>query len=145
MEEDIIPEIPDYKLYKDRAIYIATFLGGPMVAGYLIAENFKQLGELQKAKRTWLIAIVATVVIFGSILLIPALEQLPNYIFPLTYTAIAYLLLLRFQFPQIEAHIAIGGQLYSGWRVFWIALIGGIVTIVAVLVAALIIYRETLQ
>jgi hypothetical protein len=35
MEETIISPIPDQKLYKDRAVYVGTFLGGPLVAGYI--------------------------------------------------------------------------------------------------------------
>lgn len=37
------------KIYKDRAIWAGTFLGGPLVAGYLIAENFKVFNEKKRA------------------------------------------------------------------------------------------------
>lgn len=50
MEENVLQPIPTFKLYKDKAIYLGTFIGGPLVAGYLIAENFKQLGQLGKVK-----------------------------------------------------------------------------------------------
>jgi len=38
------------KIYKAKEIYVGTFLGGPLVAGYTIAENFKIFGEIDKAK-----------------------------------------------------------------------------------------------
>jgi hypothetical protein len=39
MQEDIFPDIPKNKLYTDESIRIGTLLGGPLIAGYLIAEN----------------------------------------------------------------------------------------------------------
>ena len=51
MEETLAIKIPTQKIYKNRAIEIATFLGGPLVAGYLIAENFKAFNEPDKSKK----------------------------------------------------------------------------------------------
>ena len=67
MEENIITPIPEYKLYNGRAIYIGTFLGGPLVAGYLAAENFKRFGQPDKVRTAWVVAIIATVVIVGAV------------------------------------------------------------------------------
>jgi hypothetical protein len=55
------------KIYTDRLIWAGTFLGGPLVAGYLIAENFKVFNEPNKVKLTWIYAIIATIVIFGGV------------------------------------------------------------------------------
>jgi hypothetical protein len=33
------------KLYSSKAISGATFLGGPLAAGYLIGENFKAINK----------------------------------------------------------------------------------------------------
>ncbi len=41
------------RVYKTNMIYLGSWLGGPLVAGYLIAENFKAFGEFSKAKKTW--------------------------------------------------------------------------------------------
>jgi len=41
MEQKINIQTPTEKIYKDRAIGVGTFLGGPLAAGYLIAENLK--------------------------------------------------------------------------------------------------------
>ena len=64
MEEHIFPDTPTSKLYTENAIRVATFLGGPLIAGYLIADNYRQLGEERHIQTTWLITILATVAIF---------------------------------------------------------------------------------
>lgn len=89
MDQTINIQKPTKKIYKDRAISVGTFLGGPLVAGYFIAENFKVFGEYEKAKKTWIYTIIATVIIFGGIFLIPDDVKVPNQIIPLVYTGIA--------------------------------------------------------
>src|SRR6476620_7895496 len=108
-EENVLSVLPNFKLYNDRAIYVGTFLGGPLVAGYLAAENFKELGEPDKVRNTWIVAIGATILIFGSIFLIPNIEKIPNYIIPITYTLIAQFLVRRFQVAAIKNHVQNGG------------------------------------
>ena len=80
MSETIDKTIPKGKIYKDRAFWVGTFLGGPLVAGYLFSENFKSLGQPEKVKPTWIITIIATVVIFGGIFMIPENINIPNQI-----------------------------------------------------------------
>ena len=67
MEQEIIlnNQIPTEKIYKDKEVWVGTFLGGPLVAGYFIAKNFKVFGEADKARKTWVIAIIATMFLFG--------------------------------------------------------------------------------
>ncbi|MEO8712007.1 MAG: hypothetical protein ABI405_07795 [Parafilimonas sp.] len=138
MEENLISLVPDFKLYKDRAIYVGTFLGGPLVAGYLAAENFKQLGQYNKVKTTWIIAAVATIIIFGGVLLIPNVEKIPGYIIPLIYTVIAQFLVKHFQGKDINEHIKNGGQTYSVWRAVLIGLLGLVITFAVIFVILLL-------
>ncbi len=142
MEENLLPSQPTFKLYKDRAIYVGTFLGGPLVAGYLAAENFKQLGQKDKVKTTWIIAILATIIIFSGIFLIPNIEKVPNYIIPLVYTAIAQFLVQKFQGSAIKTHIEIGGQTYSIWRVVWIGLVGLVILLAIIFAIVLMTNKE---
>ena len=138
MEENILSSFPDYKLYNDRSIYVGTFLGGPLVAGYLAAENYKKLGQPTKVKNAWIIALIATLAILGAIFFIPGLEKIPNYLIPLIYTAIAQFLIQKFQGNAIKAHIAQGGQIYSTWRAVWIGLIGLLVLVALISVLILL-------
>jgi hypothetical protein len=145
MEENILPVQPTYKLYKDRAIYLGTFLGGPLVAGYLAADNFKQLGQPDKARMTWIIATSATIVILGSIFLIPNIERVPNYLIPLIYTAIAQFLVKKYQGAAIKTHIETGGQTFSTWRAVWIGLVGLLILFAVIFAIALLTDKEITQ
>ncbi len=131
---DLLTDIenPRQKVYKENAIALGTFLGGPLVAGYLIAENFKAFNQPEKAKKTWAYTIIATVVIFGSIFLIPDHVKMPNQIIPLIYTFIAAYLARHYQGKNIAAHLDSGGQLFSWWRAIAIGIIG-LVTIIVLI------------
>lgn len=125
-------QTPTHKIYKDRAVWLGAFLGGPLAAGYIIAENFKAFNQPDKAKKTWIYTIVATIVIFGGIFSIPDSVKIPNQIIPLIYTGIAYYLVQHFQGANITAHINSGGQLHSWWRTLSVGLVGLAIIIIAV-------------
>ena len=145
MEENLLSVPPNFKLYKDRAIYVGTFLGGPLVAGYLAAENFKQLDQPEKVKKAWTIAIIATVVIFGGIFLIPNMDKIPNYIIPLIYTGITQYLVQKYQGAAIKSHIEKGGQVYSVWRAVWIGLVGLAILLTIIFAIVLLTNKDVLQ
>lgn len=126
------------KIYKENLIYISTFLGGPIVASYLIAENFKVFNEPQKAKKTWFYAIIVSVVIFGGIFLIPNVQVIPNQIIPLLYTVIASFLVYHFQGENIKSHISAGGAIYNWWRAIGISFIGLAITTISIIGFALL-------
>jgi hypothetical protein len=136
--DNAIPEvnldhvIPEEKIYKSQAIGVGTFLGGPLVAGYLFSENFKSLGQPEKVKSTWIIAIISTIVIFGGAFLIPENSKIPNQLIPIVYSAIALGLFKKFQEKNATEHINSGGLVYSWWRVIGVAVIGLIITTAAI-------------
>jgi peptidoglycan/LPS O-acetylase OafA/YrhL len=144
-EENLLSLPPDFKVYKDRAVYIGTFLGGPLVAGYLSAENYKNLGQQDKVKTAWLIAIISTIVIIGIVFLIPNIEKVPSYIIPIVYAGIAQYLVQKNQGPAIKSHIEKGGQVYSVWRAVWIGLVGAALLFAIILAIALLSNKELLQ
>src|SRR4051812_27203146 len=71
MDVPLFPTTITNKVYKESAILIATLFGGPLVAGYLMAENFKQLGEPHKVKKTWLWTIVCLIAILIHAFAVP--------------------------------------------------------------------------
>lgn len=129
IEKSVFEEIPTNKIYSEKAITTGTFLGGPLVAGYLIAENFKAFGDYNKAKNTWIISILSTILIFGLIFLIPENIQIPNVIFPLIYMSIAGYLTKLYQQQKINEHINNRGEQFGWWRTIAISLVGCIITI----------------
>jgi hypothetical protein len=132
MEPEFIIQSPTSKIYNENAIRVATFIGGPLVAGYLIAEKFKAFNEPGKAKKTWIYTIVATVFIFGVAFLIPESDKIPHVVFPLLYTWAIYYLVRHFQGSFISSHISTGGQVYNWGRIIAVSLIGLAITFIAI-------------
>jgi hypothetical protein len=134
MEQISEVQTPEQKIYKDSAIYVGTFIGGPLVAGYLIAENFKTFNEPGKARMAWIYSIITTMIIFGGVFLIPDIEKAPRQVIPLAYTLIAYYLVKHYQGENINLHINSGGEIYNWWRTLGVALIGLIITLIVLYV-----------
>ncbi|WP_264530761.1 hypothetical protein [Flavobacterium sp. N502540] len=126
IEKSVFEEVPTEKIYTDNAIRVGTFLGGPLVAGYFLAENFKVFGDFGKAKRTWIITILATIFIFALIFLIPEhiSAKIPNIVFPLIYMAIATYFTKEYQEKQISKHLENGGEHFAWPRIILISVIG---------------------
>ena len=89
------------KVYKERAIWVGSFLGGPLIAGYLLAENFRTLNQPHKIKPTYIITLLATFLIFGSVLILPENTNIPRQLVPIIYTVIAYGLFKKYQSTSI--------------------------------------------
>jgi hypothetical protein len=130
------------RIYKDNRIWLGSYLGGPLVAGYLIAENFKAFNETDKAKKTWIYTIIGTIIIFGGMFLIPEniIESIPRYLIPLTYTAIAYGFVAHYQKKNISAFLALEGKPFGWWRTILIGLIGLAITFVSLFVIDILLY-----
>jgi hypothetical protein len=143
MEQTLNIQTPTGKIYKEKTIWAGTFLGGPLVAGFLIAANFKTFNQPGNVKKTWIYAAIATVAIFGGVFLIPDNVRIPSQIIPLIYTAITFALVQRYQGQNISAHINAGGQLYGWWRTVAIALIGLAITIIPIFGIALLYDKNT--
>ena len=131
-------ETTTQKIYKEKEIWVGTFLGGPLVAGYLISENFKVFDQQEKARKAWIYSIIVTAIVFGGVFLIPDNVKVPNQIIPLIYTFIAYQFVQIYQKAKITTHINAGGQVYSWWRTIGVALIGLLITFIIVFSIAML-------
>lgn len=126
------------QIYTPNHIRFGTFLGGPLVAGYYLAENYKVFGEPGKAKAAWIYAIAATVVIYGGIIALPQTVKIPGFVFPIAYGWVAFYLTEHFQGAQINAH-GNNGEGFFGWgRVVVISLIGVAITLAGIYFAVII-------
>jgi len=132
-------ETTTQKIYKEKEIWVGTFLGGPLVAGYLISENFKVFDQQEKARKAWIYSIIVTAIVFGGVFLIPDNVKVPNQIIPLIYTFIAYQFVQIYQKAKITTHINAGGQVYSWWRTIGVALIGLLITFIIVFSIAMLV------
>lgn len=131
-EKSVFEEVPTEKIYTEKAIAVGTFLGGPLVAGYLMSENFKVFHESNKVAKTWIISILSTIAVFRLIFVIPESINIPNVLFPLIYMGIVGYLTKIYQQQNINQHIEKGGETFSGWRTAGISIVGCMVTIMPI-------------
>ena len=133
MTETLDAPITKGKVYKARALYGATFLGGPLVAGYIFAENFKALNQPEKVSKTWIITILATFLIFLVIFLLPESVEIPNQLIPITYTLLAVGLFKMYQDDKVSNHLNNGGLSYGWGRAALIGIVGFVVTMLPII------------
>jgi uncharacterized membrane protein YbaN (DUF454 family) len=140
-EQQTLP--PTGKIYPEKMIWRATILGGPLVAGYLIAENYKTFDAPEKATKTWIIAVLVTVAIFAAVFAIPDSVKIPNMVFPFIEAFIASIIVQKFQRADIANHENTGGPAHGGWRVFAVGIIGCAVTLLAALAIIMLSFTVT--
>lgn len=125
--------IPVEKLYSPYAISVATGLGGPLAGGYLIASNFRELGNERKHIIAILVSLALTVLIFGVLAFASFLDRFPDALFPMVFGATAYFSARVLQGAAIDSHLLTGGAFHSVWRVTVLALVAGLLQLGALL------------
>lgn len=132
------------KFYSKNAIGIATFLGGPLAAGYVIRENYLSLNKPDEAKKSLLFGIIATVLLFTGIFIIPEniIEKVPNQLFPLIYTAIIFIIVEKIHGPILSQHKENGNDFHSAWKAAGIGFISLIILLV-VIFGSIYLYPES--
>ncbi|CAN5137292.1 hypothetical protein BH11BAC5_BH11BAC5_09790 [soil metagenome] len=138
MEEDILTLVPEGKIFKKKTILICTILTGPLVAGYMIAENFKALGEKSNQVRTFVIASIFTIGSMVSIIDLPQLEKIPNFIFSIFYIITASACVQFLQVDKIRLYISNGGTFHGPERAIVASVLCLIVTIAIAVVIIVI-------
>lgn len=128
------------KLFSQRAISIATYIGGPVAAGYLVKKNYEALDQSEKGKKALIIGIISTILIFAGIFSIPEhiIDKIPNALIPAIYTGIIYLIVEKVQGQRLKEHKESGGEFYSGWKATGIGAIFMMILIVIIAGAAFI-------
>lgn len=119
----------DLKFYSQRAIGMATFLGGPLAAGYLIRENYLALNKPNEGKKSLIIGIISTIFLLGGIFMIPEyiIEKIPNQFIPLIYTGIIYVIVEKIHGTILNQHKEFENEFYSGWKAAGIGFISLII------------------
>ena len=106
------------KLFSQKAISVATVLGGPLAASVLIYHNFRVFEKRKQAINSIFIGILTTILILVTVVTIPEeiMDKIPNIIFPFIYSLIVYFIVEKLQGEQLVLHKQNGGQFYSAWR-----------------------------
>ncbi len=133
--KDELKSTENVELYSQRSIGIATFLGGPLAAGYLICENCKNLDQPDNGKKAFVLGVVSTILLFVGIFSIPdsTIDSIPNQLFPAIYTAVILLLVHKFHGSILELHKENGYKFYSGWRAAGIGFISMLILLAGIL------------
>jgi len=110
----------DIKLryYSQRAITIATYFGGPLAAGYLVRQNFINLGKKDYGKYALIIGIISTMLIIASVMAIPEhiTDMIPRALIPAVYTLIIYFVIEKLIGKELNEHKKNNGEFYSAWK-----------------------------
>ncbi len=122
------------KLYSPRAIGGATFLGGPLAAGYMIGENYRSLNKQEEGNYSLIIGIISTLLLFIGIFMIPEnlIDNIPRQLIPLIYTGIILGIVEWKQGDVLKLHKENGNPFFSGWRAAGIGLISLIIILIVV-------------
>jgi hypothetical protein len=135
MSEDVLQLTPEYKLNREWSIILAAFLGGPLPAGYLIAENFRNLGKPAAARNTWIITIIGTLAVIGLAYFLPEGLNNRRLLIPLIYILLTRMVVRQYQSKAILEHVNAGGPMFNGWKGVLAGLIGCAI-MVAIIVGA---------
>ena len=125
------------RLYTERQVAVATFLGAPLLGGWLIAANHKALARPDQANRAITLGVGATVVLLGLAMVLP--DRFPNAALPVV-GAVAFRAWANAQFSTVlERHRAAGGVRFSWWRVLGLSLLSAAIvfTLMFIVVTAL--------
>ncbi|WP_410878451.1 hypothetical protein [Myroides sp. DW712] len=111
--------------YSANAIQLATFLGGPLIGGYLMRDNYRTLGEKQQGKQALWWGIAATILVFGGLLALPSTvsERIPNYILPAIFAGVIRWIVEVKQGAVLRQHKEQNLAFYSNWRAAGLALL----------------------
>ena len=122
------------KFHSQKSIAIATFIGGPLAAGYLIRENYLSLNKPDEGKKSLLIGFVATVLLFTGIFMIPEaiIEKVPSFVIPAIYTGAIYLIVEKIHGKILNKHKENENNFYSQWRAAGVGFISLIVLLIGI-------------
>ncbi len=127
-------------VYDQKKILLCSYIGGPLVAAYMLAKNFAALGQDGRKWTALWIGVVGTLVMLGGLMSLPeaVVDRIPSVLLPATYTGIAYVVFINLQREGVQAHVRQDGAVASGWRVALVTVLGFLA--ICVLALPLVLY-----
>lgn len=122
------------KVFTPKHIFLATFFGGPLATGYMLANNYKALGQNEYVKHCWIATALFYTLLITVLLLIPEDTKMPNFIIPLLYSWGARWLAEKLQGNLLEEYLTEGGLLYRWKRILVVTLLSFLATLVFIVV-----------
>jgi len=123
-------------LFTERAISGSTLLGGPLAGIYLIAHNFREIGNDSAARLTRIIGIISIVIMVPLQLSIPHrfMSKSLSLLFYLLWVMPAYHVVKMYQREEIDYHLSSGGKKGSAWKAAGIGFLAMIVFSIYVII-----------
>ena len=121
------------KIYSETQIKVVALLGNPLIAAYMVTENFKSFNKPQRIAETWLFAGLLTVVFIVLSKVDPKLGKALALSLPFLNAALIGKFTRTYQADRIKAFKSNGGQFYGYGRILIIFLIGLLLSICMVL------------
>jgi hypothetical protein len=115
---------PDFKLYPIKHIWWTAVIGGPLPSAWMMAANYKRLGDVKKSR---IAAGVGALVIVAIMALGEALDRQfggGGFRFGVVIAIGVRSLATSLQGPAIAAHQERGGRFESAWKSTGIMLVG---------------------
>jgi hypothetical protein len=105
------------KVFSNKMISWATFLGTPVAGFHLISKNYKAFHNEKAARNSYYLGLLITVIIIVLIFTLPSniIDIIPNQFIPLIYTTLVYIFVNNYQDDAIKKYYETGGQKGSGW------------------------------
>jgi hypothetical protein len=128
--------LPASRLYSQKQIAVATFIGSPLAGGWFMATNYRELGQDALATQAIWWGIGGAIAMMFIAFLLP--DNFPNSVLPIACAGGMHALAESKLGGPIKEHRAAGGPLFSWWRVVGIGLLCALM-LVAVIFGAIFI------
>jgi hypothetical protein len=122
--------LPASRLYSQKQIALATFLGSPLAGGWFMATNYRELGQEALATQAIWWGIAGAIVMMLISFLLP--DNFPNSVLPIACAAGMHALAESKLGGPIKEHRAAGGPLFSWWRVVGIGLLCALILVAVI-------------
>jgi hypothetical protein len=136
---DALSSEPRKRLYSPRQIGAAAFIGSPVSAAWLFAQNYAVLGKPGLGRRALFYGLLGTVALFGLASVLP--ERFPKMALPVAYSFALRELAQRLQGADYKAHLAQGAGCQSNWRVAAVSIAGLAIVLAVACVVVLLLPR----
>jgi hypothetical protein len=136
---DALSAEPSKRLYSPRQIGGAAFIGSPISAAWLFAQNYAVLGKPGLGRRALFYGLLGTAALVGLASMLP--EKFPKVALPLAYSLAIRELAQRLQGADFKAHLAGGGGSPSNWRVAGVCAAGLVIVLAVAFVVVLLLPR----
>jgi len=131
--------VPTYALYSRGQIGLVTFLTGPIAGGWMIAHNWKRLGEPRKHRTVLVGTILITGLLVAVALLVPSL---PSSALPLAGLCAVFGLAAQQRYA-FDDHVQRGGRRASNGRAAAVGLISVAIVLAVVFAGAIAVFYAT--